>query len=257
MGKIGIIGGTGLDELAALEDAQSGALDTPWGAASAAPRYGQLAGADAVFLARHGDRHDIPPHAINYRANLWALRELGVEAIVAVAAVGGIDPTFKPATLCIPDQVIDYTSGRVLSFYAADAPVSDFQQVEHVDFSWPYDTVLRAQLITAAAAVEAPCLTTGVYGATNGPRLETAAEIQRMAQDGCSMVGMTGMPEAILARELGIPFAVCAVSANWGAGLTEEEITMDEIRSNLALGMQRVVSVLRVWAQGRVEGHTD
>jgi 5'-methylthioinosine phosphorylase len=253
MGRIGIIGGTGLDQLAALEQTRECEVNTPWGHPSAALRCGQLAGTDVVFLARHGEQHQFPPHAINYRANLWALREQGVDAIVAVAAVGGIHRDFAPAALSIPDQIIDYTSGREATFYAPDAPLESFQRVEHIDFSWPYDTALRNALIAAAHELSLPCAERGVYGATNGPRLETAAEIQRMAQDGCTMVGMTGMPEATLARELGIPFALCAVSANWGAGLTEDEITMDEIHANLKLGMQRVVSVLRTWLQNRAK----
>ncbi len=253
MGRIGIIGGTGLDQLAALEGAEDCVKQTPWGEPSAPLRCGQLAGAEVVFLARHGEQHQFPPHVINYRANLWALREQGVEAIIAVAAVGGIGRDFEPAALSIPDQVIDYTSGRDTTFYTPDAPLEAFQRVEHIDFSWPYDATLRSGLIAAAREQDVPCVESGVYGASNGPRLETAAEIRRMAQDGCSMVGMTGMPEAALARELGIPFAMCAVSANWGAGLTEDEITMDEIHANLKLGMQRVVRVLRAWLQNRAK----
>jgi 5'-methylthioinosine phosphorylase len=253
VGMIGIIGGTGLDQLAALDDVRECSVETPWGMPSAPLRCGRLADVDVVFLARHGDQHQFPPHAINYRANLWALREQGVTEIIAVAAVGGIHADFPPAAVSIPDQIVDYTSGRESTFYTPDAPLAEFQRVEHVDFSWPYDANLRQALISAARELNVPCAETGVYGATNGPRLETAAEIHRMAQDGCTMVGMTGMPEAVLARELGIAFAMCAVSANWGAGLTEAEITMEEIHANLKLGMQRVISVIRRSLEHRAE----
>jgi 5'-methylthioinosine phosphorylase len=213
MSRLGIIGGTGLAKLDGMSIERSEAVTTPWGEPSAPLLHGRFAGKQAVFLARHGSGHTIAPHAVNYRANIWALREAGVDRIIAVNAVGGIAPAFAPGTLAVPDQIIDYSWGRMHSFY--DEPG---EALQHVDFTEPYSRGVRALLLTAAARANLPVRDGGVYAVTQGPRLETAAEIERLARDGCDIVGMTGMPEAGLARELGLEYACCAVVVNRAAG---------------------------------------
>lgn len=235
---LAIIGGTGLTSIAGLHICRREVVGTPWGEPSGPVVHGELHGHPLLFLPRHGRGHTIAPHRINYRANLWALRELGATAVIAVAAVGGITAAMAPARLVIPDQLIDYTWGRE-STCAAEG------SVVHVDFTHPYDPAIRQCLIDAASlCVGEEAIAGGVYGATQGPRLETAAEIRRLARDGCDLVGMTGMPEAVLARELGLRYACCAVVANWAAGVGDGEITMAEIERQLTIGMERVRRVL-------------
>ena len=211
---LAIIGGTGLSQLDGLESVRHQVISTPYGEPSGPVSIGQMAGCEVVFLPRHGYNHRIPPHGINYRANLWALKELGVERILAVSSVGGIAPGMQPGALCVPDQIIDYTWGRPNTFFEGE-----LEAVTHVDFSYPYDADLRASLLRAGAALSIPLIDGGTYGAMQGPRLETAAEIQRMQRDGCDVVGMTGMPEAILARECDIRYASLNVVANRAAGM--------------------------------------
>jgi len=213
MNMLGIIGGTGLATLEGLSIERSEPAATPWGDASAPLLHGRFAGRPTVFLARHGSGHTIAPHAVNYRANIWALRDAGVERIIAVNAVGGIGAAFAPGMLAVPDQIIDYSWGRVHSFY--DEPG---EALRHVDFTEPYSRALRQVLLAAAARANLPVRDGGVYAVTQGPRLETAAEIDRLARDGCDIVGMTGMPEAGLARELDLAYACCAVVVNRAAG---------------------------------------
>jgi 5'-methylthioinosine phosphorylase len=213
MNMLGIIGGTGLATLEGMAIERSEPVTTPWGEPSAPLLHGRFAGRPAVFLARHGSGHTIAPHAVNYRANIWALRESGVARIIAVNAVGGIGAAFAPGTLAVPDQIIDYSWGRVHSFY--DEPG---EALQHVDFTEPYSGALRQVLLAAAARANLPVRDGAVYAVTQGPRLETAAEIDRLARDGCDIVGMTGMPEAGLARELGLEYACCAVVVNRAAG---------------------------------------
>ena len=213
MTPTGIIGGTGLAQLEGLEIEREARLDTPWGEPSTALLYGHFAGRPVVFLARHGSPHDIAPHAINYRANVWALREAGVGRVIAVNAVGGISSDCAPGSLVIPDQLIDYSWGRAHSYCDGAA-----MPLEHVDFTEPYTAAVREWLLWAGAAAGVEPRDGGTYAATQGPRLETAAEIDRLQRDGCDIVGMTGMPEAALARELGLEYACCAVVVNWAAG---------------------------------------
>ncbi len=239
MAKTALIGGTGLASMAGLDVIQRQTLETPYGAPSGELTTGKLAGHEVVFLARHGEHHTIPPHRVNYRANLWALHSVGVEQIIAVAAVGGITAAMGPAQVAIPDQIIDYTHSREATFYDGGE-----QPVEHVDFSYPYSETVRKKLLEAAQEVDFSVVAGATYGATQGPRLESAAEIIRMQRDGCDLVGMTGMPEAVLARELGVDYACCAVVANWAAGCAEGIITMAEIEQTLELGMQRVRQLL-------------
>ncbi len=239
--KLAIIGGTGLTSLSTLEITGREMVSTPFGEPSGPITHGKLGGQEVVFLARHGHHHTIPPHRVNYRANVWALKHIGVERIVAVAAVGGITRLMTPARLVIPDQIIDFTWGRKHTFFE-----DDLDAVVHVDFSYPYCPVLRSGLLKAAAAANLDVHDGGTYAATQGPRLETAAEIGRLERDGCDIVGMTGMPEAALARELELSYACCAVVANWAAGKGAGIITMDEIGKNLDQGMHQVRALLDV-----------
>lgn len=240
MSRTAIIGGTGLTALKGLEIVRRQVVHTPWGEPSGPLVHGVLSETEVVFLARHGYGHTIPPHLINYRANLWALRELGVTRVVAVAAVGGIAPELAPGALAVPDQIIDYTWGRASTFFERD-----LTQVTHVDFTWPYDEAVRSALLSACREVGLAVVEGGVYGATQGPRLETAAEIDRMARDGCTMVGMTAMPEAVLARELGLGYGACAVSANWAAGRGGTKvIEMADVERTVSEAMARVRRLL-------------
>lgn len=234
-----IIGGTGLTRIAELNIIEKRKLATTFGEPSAEFVLAELHGNPLVFLARHGDPHRIPPHKINYRANVWGLKQLGVSNIIAVAAVGGISSDMLPGHIAIPDQIIDYSYGREHSFFS-----DDLQHVTHIDFSYPYTEKLRKRLLDAAAHAGVMVSSYGVYGCTQGPRLETAAEIKRMAQDGCDLVGMTGMPEASLAKELDMAYANISVVANWGAGIIEGEITMPEIEANLERGMKNAMAIL-------------
>lgn len=210
---LAIIGGSGLSQLATLDATHRKAVRTPYGEPSGAVTLGRMRGREVAFLARHGYGHTIAPHEVNYRANLWALRECGVTDIISVASVGAIRAEMLPGSLAVPDQIIDYTWGRASTFFeGSDMPVT------HVDFTRPYTESLRERLLGAGAACGETLFNGGTYGATQGPRLETAAEIDRMERDGCDLVGMTGMPEAVLARELELGYACIAVVANFAAG---------------------------------------
>lgn len=239
MKLVAIIGGTGLTEYPGLHITEERWLETPLGQTSAPLVFGKLNGCDVVFLARHGHPHKVPPHSINYRANIWALKEVGVTHILAINAVGGISAEMDAEVLAVPEQIIDYTYGRAATFFDGI-----FMPLDHIDFSYPYDEKLRQQVVRAARASGLHIVAGGVYGATQGPRLETVAEIKRMANDGCDLVGMTGMPEAALARELALPYACIALVVNKAAGCSEGIITMDEIRLALRDGMDKVRKVI-------------
>ncbi|VXC53619.1 putative S-methyl-5'-thioinosine phosphorylase [Pseudomonas sp. 8Z] len=234
-----IIGGTGLTQLDGLHIETELSLQTPYGSPSAAILRGEYAGRTVLFLARHGQPHRIAPHQVNYRANLWALKQAGAQAIVAVNAVGGIAQGMPAGHFCVPRQIIDYTYGRAQTFFE-----DELQQVTHIDFTEPYDAGLRAMLIAALRSERVGFSDYGVYGCTQGPRLETAAEIQRMERDGCDVVGMTGMPEAALARELALPYACLALVVNPAAGKSSAPITMEGIERVLEQGMGSIRSVL-------------
>jgi 5'-methylthioinosine phosphorylase len=240
LSQLAIIGGTGLTSLESLDIVRKRVVSTPYGETSAPLIYGKLAGEELIFLPRHGYSHTIPAHRVNYRANLWALRQVGVENVIAVAAVGGICKELIPGRLAIPDQVIDYTWGRAHTFFE-----DNLTHVTHVDFTRPYCERLRLALIESGRELGLKLWEAGTYGATQGPRLETAAEIRRMERDGCDMVGMTGMPETALARELGLAYAACAVSSNWAAGKVEEAISMTEIEATLDKAMEKVAQLLQ------------
>lgn len=237
---LAIIGGTGLTQISDLDITGQQTLDTPYGKPSADYVFGEMNGKKLIFLARHGNPHRIPPHKINYRANIWGLKQLGVTDIVAVAAVGGIAKQMAPGHLAIPDQIIDYSYGREHTFFA-----DNLEHVNHIDFSEPYSALLRKRIIQAAHNADIIITASGTYGCTQGPRLETIAEIRRMAQDKCDLVGMTGMPEAALARELEINYANLSVVANWGAGIVPGEITMAEIEKNLQVGMSKAIALIQ------------
>ena len=236
MRRLAIIGGTGIDELQGLELVGEHLLQTPYGEPSRAIQEGALAGARVFFLQRHGSPNAIPPHLINYRANLSALQSLGVDDIVAINAVGGITAAMVPGRLVIPDQLIDYTWGR-------EHTVDDGRsgQMLHVDFTEPYDRDLRLALLGVAGRASISHANSAVHGVTQGPRLETAAEIRRMARDGCDVVGMTGMPEAALALELGMAYACVCMVVNPAAGLGDEPIALEGMQEIL----QREASVVR------------
>jgi 5'-methylthioadenosine phosphorylase len=241
MTLLAIIGGSGLTQLASLEVGRRKLSRTPYGDPSGALTFGRIGKCDVVFLARHGYGHTIAPHEVNYRANLWSLKEAGADSIVSVASVGGIRNDLWPGALVLPHQVIDYTWGRASTFFEGPgAPVN------HIDFTEPYSRRMRERLLKAAAACAERITDGGVYAATQGPRLESAAEIDRLERDGADIVGMTGMPEAALARELGLEYAAIAVVANYAAGRGDSEraIPLDKIEAILDEAMRRVRRII-------------
>jgi len=237
---IAIIGGTGLTELSDLEILESEWPETRFGEPSASLIYGRLKSQEIVFLPRHGEQHRIPPHKINYRANIFALKARGVRSIVAVNAVGGITSQMAPQTICIPDQIIDYSYGRDQSFSDGTS-----DSVQHIDFTEPYHPNVRDALKRAAIASGIDIQYGGVYACTQGPRLESRAEVDRLERDGCDVVGMTGMPEAGLARELGLEYASINLVVNWAAGRSDEMLTMSSIAAQLDKGMVKVRQLLQ------------
>ncbi len=235
---IAIIGGSGLDHWSRLDGFARSTLTTPFGDPAAPLLCGDIDGVAVCFLPRHGADHALPPHRVNYRANLWACKTVGARAMVAVATVGAISAHIGPGTLVLPDKIIDYTSGREASFFDGTD-----QTVQHVEFTEPYDADLRAELLTAASDAGITLINGATYAATQGPRLETRAEIDRLERDGCHVVGMTGMPEAALARELGLPYACLAVVANRAAGRGSRSL-LAEIEQHLASGIACAQSLL-------------
>lgn len=238
---LAVIGGSGLDQLAQLDIVRRQIVRTPYGEPSGPLTFGRLAGGEVAFLARHGYGHTLAPHEINYRANLWALRDRGVTRILAVCTVGGIARGLAAGALAVPDQIIDYTWGRRSTYFEGAE-----QPVVHVDFTHPYCGETRRMLIDAAAEAGVEVVPRGTYAAVQGPRLETAAEIDRLERDGADLVGMTGMPEAALARELGIPYAALALVANpaAGRGTSAESISIEKISGVLKEAMGRVSRVM-------------
>lgn len=241
MTQLAIIGGSGLTSLPGLTITGQQVYKTPYGEPSGILTFGRYADHDLVFLPRHGNPHTIPPHKVNYRANIWALHANNIHDVIAVNAVGGITDDMYPGRLVIPDQIIDYTWGRGHTFFE-----DGLTHVTHVDFTEPYCRHLRELLIQAGDQAGLSICAAGTYGVTQGPRLESTAEIDRLMRDGCDLVGMTGMPEAALARELGLNYTSCCVVANWAAGRSgESTISIDSIVSTLETGMQKVVQLLQ------------
>lgn len=238
---LAIIGGSGLTQLANLDLKRREIVRTPYDEPSGPLTFGLVAGKPVVFLARHGYGHTIPPHRVNYRANIWALKNAGATEVISVASVGGIRADLTPGVLVVPHQIIDYTWGRMNTFHDLED-----RSVVHIDFTEPYDSRLRERLLTAAEAAGEAMTDGAVYAATQGPRLETAAEIDRLERDGADVVGMTGMPEAALAREIGLPYAAIAVVANFAAGRGESAsgVRFERIEENLQLAMGRVRGVI-------------
>ncbi len=239
MQRIAIIGGSGLTRLKYLEITHRKVMRTPYGEPSSPLVFGQLCGQEAVFLARHGQGHTIPPHEVNYLANIWALKEAGATHVVAINAVGGITAPMTAGRLVVPDQIIDYTYGRNHTFFG-----NEQKPVTHIDFTFPYCEELRVKLIAAARTAKLDIADQGTYAASQGPRFESIAEIRRMERDGGDIVGMTGMPETSLARELGLCYACVAVVANPAAGKAAGTISLKEIERTLEDGMEKVRTLL-------------
>ena len=238
---LAIIGGTGLTQLTNLKITHRQVMRTPYGEPSGPLTFGTLNQYEVMFLARHGYGHTIPPHQVNYRANLWALREQGATRVISVASVGGIRPDLVPGTLVVPDQIIDYTHGRDFTFFdGKDQPVTN------IDFTQPYSAKLRQQILASARLAKENCVDGGVCAVTQGPRLDTAAEINRLERDGADMVGMTGMPEAALARELRLDYATLALVANYaaGRGSSAQAIPLESIATVMNQAMGRVKDIL-------------
>ena len=237
---LAIIGGSGLTHLPGLAHARWEAIRTPYGDPSAALAIGTFNGKEMIFLARHGSKHTIAPHDINYRANIWALKSAGVSRILSVASVGGIGAQYLPGSLVIPHQIIDYTWGRTHTFIEFGEPVN------HIDFTGPYSEDMRVSILAGANACGEPVLPRGVYAATQGPRFETAAEIDRLERDGADVVGMTAMPEAALSRELGVAYGALAVVANYaaGRGASPQCVDLNAIRVIHREAMARVVRII-------------
>jgi len=238
---LAILGGSGLAQLSTLAETRRIAVRTAFGEPSGPLTLGRIGGSEVIFLARHGDAHSIPPHQVNYRANIQALKDAGATQIASVATVGGIRREFAPGALVVPHQIIDYTWGRASTFFEGPGA-----KVTHIDFTEPYSGALRARILVAARACGEAVADGGVYATTQGPRLETAAEISRLERDGADLVGMTGMPEAALAREAGLEYAVIAVVANHAAGKGDSAhaISLDAIEAVLQQAMQRVRRIL-------------
>jgi len=243
MTTLAIIGGTGLSRMEGLTIQRREMIKTPFGSPSCPLLFGEFNGLSIAFLARHGSKHQIPPHQINYCANMWAMRAVGIERVIAVGAVGGIADDCVVGNIVVPDQIIDYTHGRENSFYDGTHGLDDVT-VRHIDFTEPYDDSLRQALIAGGAASGESTVNTGTYGVSSGPRLETAAEVIRMERDGCTVVGMTGMPEAALARELGLDYACCAVVVNRAAG-KDGAIDTQAMRGSVENGMRNARTVLK------------
>jgi 5'-methylthioadenosine phosphorylase/5'-methylthioinosine phosphorylase len=239
MNKIAIIGGTGLTSLASVKITDTREVETPYGNPSSALSFGQIGDKEIIFLPRHGKPHNIAPHKINYRANIHALKENNVKNIIAINAVGGITSEMRPGRIVIPEQIIDYTYDRKHTFFE-----DNLDEVTHIDFTNPYSADLGKQLATASLMSGQEVFIGGVYAATQGPRLESAAEVKKLEKDGCDIVGMTGMPEAALARELDINYACLALVVNWAAGKSNEEITIAVIEKHLEQGIGKVRLIL-------------
>lgn len=240
---LAVIGGTGVYAFPGLQHSERHEITTRWGAPSSALVTGEVHGRRVAFLARHGEQHTIAPHRIDYRANIAALQALGATRIVGVNAVGGIRDDMGPRVLAVPDQLIDYTTGRVASFCDADG-----EPVLHAEFGEPYSASLRQDLLAAARRANVAVVDGGCYAATQGPRLETRAEVARLRRDGCDLVGMTGMPEAGLAREAALDYACIAVVANWAAGCgpdPDAPISLEEIHAHLAAASGQVPAIVR------------
>ena len=243
MATVALIAGAGaglypLGDVSEVEEPE-----TRWGWPSAALLTWQQAGHRVVYLARHGALGDIPPHLVNYRANIAALAACEVDSVIALNGVGAIRPDLAPGSLIIPDQLVDYTWGRPHTVFDAER-----EELEYIDFTEPYDKDLRSDLIEAGRSASLQLTAGATYGVTQGPRLETAAEIDRLERDGCDVVGMTSMPEAALARECGLSYASCCIVMNAAAGRGDGSIHA-EIGAHMDAGMQAAASLFAEFLQ--------
>ncbi|MEW6117833.1 MAG: S-methyl-5'-thioadenosine phosphorylase [Nitrospirota bacterium] len=236
---IGLIGGSGLYEIEGVETTREVTVSTPYGEPSAPYRIGMLEGKEIVFLARHGTSHSFPPHKVNYRANIWGLKSLGVERILSVSAVGGINKALPPGSIVLLDQIIDMTFGARASTYYEGS------KVVHIDFTNPYCSEMRSTIMQGARNIGVPLVEAGTYICVNGPRLETAKEIQFFSMIGADVVGMTAMPEAALARELELCFAGLAVVTNHAAGIAERKLTTTEVVETMKGSLAQLKALLR------------
>ncbi len=236
--KIGIIGGSGFSFFDSFEATRQEKVETPYGSPSSALTEGKVGGENVVVIFRHGEGHSILPHAVNYRANLWALRQAGAEAVIALATVGGIGRQCHPGTIVIPDQILDYTHSREHTFSPLDG------ELFHIDFTEPYCSQLRQIMVECAERLDTAVIPSGTYAATQGPRFESAAEIRKFEKDGAHIVGMTGMPEAALAREIRICYASIALVVNYAAGRSGNRISVEEIREAYDQATRKVHTLL-------------
>jgi 5'-methylthioadenosine phosphorylase len=239
MSKIGLIGGSGLYEIKGLTLKKKKTIATPFGKPSGQYLIGEIGNAEIVFLPRHGKHHGIPPHRINYRANIWGLRKLGVERILSIGAVGGIKKGLKPGDIVVLDQIVDMTKTRKSSFYDGKGGVV------HIDFTEPYCPELRGIILKAGKRTKTPVKNGGTYVAVEGPRLETASEIKSFSMLGGDVVGMTGMPEASLAREMEICYSGISVVANYAAGISKKKLTVAEVMEAMHASTGKIKSLLR------------
>ncbi|MEM0955490.1 MAG: S-methyl-5'-thioinosine phosphorylase [Pseudomonadota bacterium] len=252
MTTLAVIGGTGTNQIPGFESTGHSLPDTPFGPTSGPLLEGTLSGHRCFFLARHGTPHHLAPHRINYRANLWALHAVGAEQVIGINAVGGIEPLLVPGEVVIPDQVVDYTWGRAHTYFDGSGQGFAPEALEHVDFTEPYDREMRRQLVQLAELEGLSFSASGTLAVTQGPRLESAAEIRRLRNDGCDVVGMTGMPEAALARELGLRYASICLVVNPAAGLSDALITLESMQSALAKGADLVQRLLNAYLRAEV-----
>jgi len=246
--RIAIIGGTGLPTLTAMQVYDSEWPSTPYGEPNAPLQHTRVGGEMLTFFARHGEGGAFAPHLVNYRANISALKQAGIEQVIAVNVVGGITEQMQAGAICIPDQLIDYTFGRADTFFDG----SNNKPIKYVDFAEPFNAGIRQQILMAAETLALPVVDGGVYGCTQGPRLETVAEINRMERDGCDIVGMTAMPEAVLAMELGLEYASINLVVNRASGRSDKPLSLSNIRVLQAQAMPKVEKLLRQTVQNLV-----
>lgn len=219
---LAIIGGSGVYNPYMLERAREVRVETPYGMIT--PLVGEYNGEEVAFLPRHGADHSVPPHRVNYRANIWGLRSLGVDRIIATTAVGSMNPQMVPGDCVIIDQFIDFTKDRPHTFYEG----GEFGVV-HVDYTEPYCPEVRKILLEAAESLGMKAHDRGTYVCTEGPRFETPAEIRMFAMLGGDLVGMTNVPEVVLAREVGICYATISMVTNFAAGISSGPLTHEEV----------------------------
>lgn len=237
MRKIAVIGGTGIYSPDALKSFEEKIVQTPYGPALC--NIGEMAGNQVVFITRHGVGHKTPPHKVNYRANIWALKSLGTEEIFATTAVGSLNPEMKAGHFVVCDNVLDFTKSRINTFY--DTPE---RGVAHVDFTYPYCPALREKVIRCLEKTDITFHKTGVYVCTEGPRFETAAEIKMYAMLGGDVVGMTNMPESLLAREAEMCYTNCSIVTNMAAGISKTPLSHSEVVEEMARSISNMEKLI-------------